>query len=204
MVHPELRILITLGALSYASYLDLKHRSINDVSWKFPLVAGAAFAIVDALSYRQILLEFAISIVITGAVLIPLERLRKIGGGDVKIMLGLASVLPTNPYVRLSAFPIFSLSVFANAIFITAFASVYFLALNLFRRELALERLGEVRFLLLGYKKKASTVTEHERIMKRIGDYAWVTPALPFTVPLTLGFVLALAWGDIPSYLVLR
>lgn len=204
MVPPELRVLVAIAVLLYASASDVKSRRINDSGWKALMVSGVAFAAIDAISNKMTLVIFAISILVTAAILLPLHRLKRIGGGDVMMLLGLAAVLPKNPYASLSVFPVFTLSAFANAIFLTAALPIYFLALNLYRRDLTVERPSEVRFLFLGYKKKASEVTEHERVMKKVGDYAWVTPALPFLVALTLGAILSLVWGDIPSYIVLK
>ncbi len=203
MVLTEPRVIITLVALLYASVLDLRHRKINDLTWKILVIGGVGFVALKMVSYRGVLVDFAISILVMSVVLIPMERLNKIGGGDVKIILGLAAMIPHNPYFRISVFPVFSLGVFSNAIFLTAALPIYFLALNLYRKDFTVESPSEARFLFLGYKKKASAVTEHDRIMKEVGDAAWVTPAVPFMVPLTLGFLLSIAWGDIPSYIVL-
>ncbi len=203
MVLTELRVLITFGTLLYASVLDLRHRKINDLTWKILVIGGIGFVTLEMLSDRGVLVDFVISILVMSAMLIPMERLNRIGGGDVKILLGLAAMIPQNPYIRISVFPVFSLGVFSNAIFLTAALPIYFLALNLYRKDFTVERPSEARFLFLGFKKKASTVTEHDRIMKEVGDDAWVTPAVPFMVPLTLGFLLSIAWGDIPSYIVL-
>ncbi|MEE9594569.1 MAG: prepilin peptidase [Candidatus Hydrothermarchaeales archaeon] len=203
MVLTELRVLITFGTLLYASVLDLRHRKINDLTWKILVIGGIGFVTLEMLSDRGVLVDFVISILVMSAMLIPMERLNRIGGGDVKILLGLAAMIPQNPYIRISVFPVFSLGVFSNAIFLTAALPIYFLALNLYRKDFTVERPSEARFLFLGFKKKASTVTEHDRIMKEVGDDAWVTPAVPFMVPLTLGFLLSIIWGDIPSYIVL-
>ncbi|MFQ5816047.1 MAG: prepilin peptidase [Candidatus Hydrothermarchaeaceae archaeon] len=203
MVQPELHVLIAFGVLLYASAQDLKYMEIDDLAWKSLVVAGLVFVALDTISNTGALLDFAISILVMSAILIPLERLNKIGGGDVKILLGLAIILPRNPYTRISVFPVFTLGVFTNAIFLTSAITIYFLARNLYHKDFNVESLSEVRFLFLGYKKKVSTVTEHDRVMKKMGGEAWVTPAVPFMVPLTLGFLLSIAWGDIPSYLIL-
>jgi prepilin signal peptidase PulO-like enzyme (type II secretory pathway) len=72
----------------------------------------------------------------------------------------------------------------------------------------------------LGYKKKGDNVGRHEAIIAKNGEYCffisgrkaelgvkaegevWVSPAIPFIIPITLGFLISLIFGDILSYLL--
>jgi len=205
MALSEIRVIIAAGILIYASVQDIKYREINDLAWKTLLFFGIIFAMIDAASNTGALLLLSISILVMAIILIPLERLKKIGGGDVRILMGLSILIPQNPYPTVSVFPVFSLSAFTNAIFLTTLLPIYFIILNIYRGDIHPKNIREIRFLLLGYKKNIKSITDTDRIMKKTGgDEAWITPAIPFIVPLTFGFLLSVLWGDIPSYLVIN
>jgi preflagellin peptidase FlaK len=73
-------------------------------------------------------------------------------------------------------------------------------------------RRGELVKMFLGYRVRAEEVGRHEAIMgDRVfmdvrktrlgekgspGERVWVTPAVPFVIPLTLGFLIAALYGD--------
>ncbi|MEK6977438.1 MAG: A24 family peptidase C-terminal domain-containing protein, partial [Candidatus Hydrothermarchaeota archaeon] len=133
---------------------------------------------------------------------------------------GLAAVFPRPPAGVYTLFPTLALSAFTNAVFLTSLLPILFLLKNL------KEGLGpsEIPKALLGYRRRATDMRPYEVVLEdggrlkafydvrgaRLGERpdtggtVWVTPAIPFLVPLTLGFFIALLWGDVISYIILR
>ena len=146
------------------------------------------------------------------------------GGGDGKILIGIASMFPYFPYETFSIFPLFVLSVFSNAIVVSLIIPLIFFFYNL-RRGVKPTNLKEFCMLFLGYKKKIKYMREFEVIMDKIfirakdidmyldskgkekvtgDDEVWVTPALPFVIPITIGFLISLKYGDLISFIVVK
>jgi hypothetical protein len=99
-----------------------------------------------------------------------------------------------------------------NAVLICAFLPVIFFVHNL-------KEIGNVRsrkdflILFLGYKKNGAKIKKFEAIIKKDGEYrlflnarkvklgeksegeVWVSPAIPFLIPLTLGFMISFHIG---------
>ncbi|MEE8167754.1 MAG: prepilin peptidase [Candidatus Hydrothermarchaeales archaeon] len=196
-----IRIVVTLFILLYASILDWRHREIDNKSWAALLLLGFIFFVYDSVFGFGAPARFIVSIIAIAVIVFPLHYLRMMGGGDAKVLVGIASVFPFYPRVTLTLFPFFAFSVLVNGIFIAASASIFFLFNNM--RHIREIDQGELKFIFQGYKRKLSEIKEYEVPLKIMGDEAWVSPALPFMIPLTVGFVLSIYWGDIPSYLLL-
>jgi preflagellin peptidase FlaK len=146
------------------------------------------------------------------------------GGADAKALMALAILVPIEPSI--SKIPIwagsvmpFSWSIFSNSIILFLFIPVSLLFFNIARRNI------QFPYALLGYKmdiKKArekfvwplekivegkrkfvympkdfdvdDELTEFEK--NGIKDI-WVTPKIPFMIPLLAGFICAFIFGDI-------
>lgn len=210
-------VALALAILIYASIQDLKYREIDDKSFLALFLLGAALM---AYSPSRYLVEkFLTSMLVLAAFTLILYKAKLIGGGDAKILLGLSAVFPMYPADTLSVFPFFTLSIFANAVFLTAAAPVFFLLYNLKKGNTARSR-REIPMMFLGYRRKASMVRDFEAPVdtirnlispgKKLGRKSssrkevWVTPALPFVVSITAAFLISLLWGDVPSYLLVR
>ena len=163
---------------------------------------------------------FVISVFTTALLMGSLHRLGLLGSGDAKVLVGLAAVLPRPPPGAYTLFPTLALSAFTNAVFLTSLLPVLFLLKNL-KEGLGP---GELPRALLGYRRRVADMRPYEVVLEeggrlktfydvrgaRLGERpntegtVWVTPAIPFLVPLTLGFLIALLWGDVISYIILR
>ncbi len=196
------RLLVGLAVLAYASKQDWERREIKSKAWISLVVVGLAFLVSDLRMGSHAAWQFAFSLAMTFAITYPLHRWGKMGGGDVKILLGMASLFPSYPWTTISVFPFPAIGALFNGVFLGASVSVFFFIYNL-KYLRSIESVGELRLLFLGYRRKLSSMKHYEVPMKVAGDIAWVTPALPFVIPLTAGLALSLIWGDLPSYIVL-
>jgi preflagellin peptidase FlaK len=213
-----LRVVLGGGILIYASYLDWKYRKIDDKSWLSLVVVGVIFLGYEVVEDITSGLNFLMSVGTTAFLTALLYFPGMLSGGDVKVLIGISALIPT-PF-HLTLFPFFSLSVFANAVLLSCILPFLFFVYNI-------RHLGGVRTakdflaLFLGYKRKGSEVKDYEAIIGKGGEYkllistkkvelgekaegeVWVSPAIPFVVPITIGFFLSVLFGDILSFLMM-
>lgn len=209
--------------LLYASILDWRYREIDDKAWLSMLLLGLLFLIYDFFKLRDasLIVLFSISVGIAVPIAALLSYLKVMGGGDAKILVGIAALIPTLNYSTVTVFPFFMLGVFfGNAVPIGALLPLVFFTINLKH----LPEVGSLKgflALFLGYEKEASRVGKFEALLGRNGNYTllvkkdelgkkiegggkvWVTPAIPFVILITIGFVISVVYGDLLSYILL-
>ncbi|NOZ82474.1 MAG: hypothetical protein GXN98_01455, partial [Euryarchaeota archaeon] len=118
-------------------------------------------------------------------------------------------------------FPVFALSVFVNAVAMTLLLPLLFFLINL-RHLPRVRSLSELYALFLGYRRKASEIRHYEAVYgngksfrfllttdaelgKASGEgEVWVSPAVPFVIPITAGVLLSAVYGDIVSMVILH
>lgn len=203
----EVKVILALAILIYASILDWRNREIDDKSWMSLVVLGFFFLLLNPGDIRAFAVSVAVTIALVALTYIP----GFLGGGDGKILLGLAALFPYSPVYGT---PFFAPGVFFNAALISLPLPLFF-----FLRNLRAEGLRRDDFIkmFLGYRVKADEVKEHEAVMEGSvlmdvrktklgekgdsGEMVWVTPAVPFVIPLTLAFVVAALYGDLFNYI---
>lgn len=212
-----MKIILGFLILLYASFLDLKYREIDDKSWMSLVFLGFGFWVWD---YTQvgsaIILPFVFSAGFTLAVVTALYYAGIMGSGDCKILFGISALVPQP--VHFSIFPIFSLAVFTNAMILSLAIPFVFFIYNL-RRLRDVRSIREFLVLFLGYKRKGNEMRSFEVAMeteegikmflnvkdlelgKRLSTSreVWVSPAIPFVVIITAGFLIAALFGDFIS-----
>ncbi len=213
----EPKTLLTVLILLYASLQDWRRRELGEGPWLGLVLMGLLYQIANPARGEAV--AFAISVLTTALLMGVLHRLGLLGGGDAKVLVGLAAVLPRPPPGVHTLFPTLALSAFTNAVFLTALLPILFLLKNL------KEGLGPggLPRALLGYRRRTAELRSYEVVLEeggrlmalydvrgaRLGErpdtegMVWVTPAIPFLIPLTLGFLIALLWGDVISYIIL-
>jgi preflagellin peptidase FlaK len=205
------KVILTLLILVYASRLDWKFREIDDKSWVSLLAIGGFFLIIDPSQLRAFAVSITIAAILVAVTYVP----GMVGGGDAKILLGIAAVFPLSPIYHT---PFFVLGVFFNAVLLAVPLPFYYFSRNLMR-EKGIRR-GEFIKMFVGYKVRADEVKEYEAVMRdglilnvkkarlgrreNTGKEVWVTPAIPFLIPLTLGFLIAALVGDVFNLVLLR
>lgn len=219
----KVKLFLSFLLLIYASIQDWKYREIDN---KIPLSMvslGIVFLIYDFIDIESlyVIKMFSISIGISFLLVTGLYYAGLMGGGDGKILIGIAALIPVLPYPTYSLFPIFSLSVLTNAIFISALLPLAFFLYNI-RYLKEVSSLRSFLVLFLGYKKMAKDIANYEVVIGNGNKYSlfihakkaklgepikgskkvWVTPALPFAIFITAGFMVSAVYGDLISYII--
>ncbi len=208
-----LRAITSLLILSIASYMDVKHREIDRRIWLLMTALGGLFLLLDITSIGNIRLFALFLFILSLAVLfsVSLHYLGLIGGGDAKMLIGLGAMYP---YLPSGSFllPAFFLSVFTNAVVIALVIPLLFFLMNLkLLREV--KSIKEFIRLFVGYKKSSKDVGSFEAVLEEnqlfvntktveLGKISsegevWVTPAFPFVVFITAGFLISILYGDL-------
>lgn len=204
--------------LAYASFLDLKYRAVDNKSWMALVLVGLVFLAWDYTHVgSSVILPFAFSIGFTLALVAILYYVGIMGSGDCKILFGISALSPAP--VHFSIFPIFSLGVFTNAIVLSLAIPLLFFIYNL-RHLMEVKSIRGFLVLFLGYKRIGSEIapfeapletedgikiflnTKNLELGKKLSTdrEVWVSPAIPFVVVITAGFLISVLLGDFISY----
>lgn len=125
-----IRVSIAFTALAYASIQDLRSREVDDRVWMLSIPPSACLTVVwVALQPVQRLLPTAVSVAVSTAVAVFLNRAGLLGGADGKAILLMAASVPLRPQPAavMPSTPFPSMSALLNGLTIAA----CFLLLNL-------------------------------------------------------------------------
>ena len=219
-----IRLITGTILLAYASYTDVKTRRASDLLWVIMGIVGIILLIVQYLDGGFLNLWYLVFIPIMIALMYMFFQLGLLfGGADTKALMALAILVPIQPLIGM--FPLWpsflpgSWSIFANAIVLFLFIPISLLIFNIAKRNLRFPH------CLLGYvisveKAKQTFVWPMEKIkngkrklvympknfdvdeelaeFEKLGiTEIWVTPKIPFMIPLLAGFLAAFVLGDI-------
>ena len=218
------RLFVGCLILLYASYTDIKTRKASDILWIIIGIIGGFLLIID-ISFIGI--ENVISLLLIPVMIIVIYLLFQFlpffGGADVKALMSLAILVPFEP--RFFMFPIwgsimpFTWIILSNSVFIYLVIPISLFFYNLYKRNL------DVPYCFLGYKidlykakerfvwplekiedgkikiSYLSMNKDNDDIYKKFEEEGisniWVTPKIPFMIPLLIGFILSFFVGDI-------
>ena len=219
-----IRLVVGIIILSYASYTDIKTRQASNMLW---LIMGSIGGILLIAQFFTINFEdtrFLIFIPIMIGVFYVLFQLRLIfGGADAKALMALSILAPLQPSINgfpiYGALPFFMWSIFSNSVLLFLLIPLSLLVFNIFKRNL------EFPYCFLGYKMSVRKARETfvwplEKIKdgkrkfmympkdfdvdKELEEFEkmdikriWVTPKIPFMIPLLAGFIISFILGDI-------
>ena len=225
------RLVVGTTILSYASYTDIKTRRASNMLWVIMGSVGAILLVIQYLTLPAAFdkIFYLIFIPIMIALMYIFFQLRLIfGGADAKAMMALAILVPLEPSIfefpLLSSFMPFSWVILSNSVLLFLLTPVSLLLLNMARRNI------EFPYCLLGYKLSVEKAKERfvwplEKIVdgKRKFSYMpkefdveddletfekngimeiWVTPKIPFMIPLLAGFLCSFILGDLLFHLM--
>ena len=217
-----IRLIVGMTILLYASYTDFKHREAENFLWI--IMGGFGVLFMAFAGYDLGLVAISILLTIPMAIVLVFAGM---GGADAKALMAIAVLTPLIPHMNIGIeFPLwtapvelpFSIIVLINALLLFLGIPLMFLLLNAARGDF------EFPTALLGYKMRAcdigtSFVWPMEKIVeeKRIttilpqknvdpaifGDEViWVTPKVPFLIPLTAGYAISFIFGDILFWII--
>ena len=226
------RLLVGIIILFYASYTDIKTRRASNMLWVIMGSIGAILLVVQWFTIGFENPYYLLFIPIMIGLMFAMFQLRLIfGGADAKALMALAILVPLKPEIlqfplfegSAIAMP-GSWIVFSNAIILFLFIPLSLLFFNLLKRHI------EFPYCVLGYKMsiekaKQTFVWPLEKIKdgKRKFSYMpkgfdiddelstfekqgikeiWVTPKVPFMIPLLAGFIATFVLGDILSHIL--
>ena len=154
-----IQVIITIIFCLIASYYDIKKGIIHDKISLFLIIFGLSSNFILSLvtnNFKHILAS-VISLYLTYIVCYLLWKLKIWGGGDVKLISGIASIIPfftgipnLNIFPELSVYP-FSFSVVVNAI-LTCFPFLVAMIFYLNIKNTVFDKSGDLFLNLLNYK----------------------------------------------------
>jgi len=223
------RLFVGTTILLYASYTDIKIRKASDMLWVIMGSVGAILLFVQYLTIEFDNIFYLIFIPIMIVLMYIFFQLRLIfGGADAKAMMALAILVPLEPSIFefpiLTSFMPFSWVILSNSVLL-----FLLIPMSLFIYNIGLRNI-KFPYCLLGYKLSLEKAKERfvwplEKIVdgKRKFSYIpmefdveddletfekngvmeiWVTPKIPFMIPLLIGFLCSFILGDILFYLM--
>ncbi len=226
-----IRLAVGIIILSYASYTDIKTRRASNMLWVIMGSVGAILLVTQYFTAEfenVIYLAFVPIWIVFMYVLFQLRLM--FGGADAKALMTLAILVPLKPVIL--DFPLweskiampFPWIIFSNSVILFLLIPLSLLIFNIAKRNV------EFPFCVLGYKMsiekaKQTFVWPLEKIkdgkrklsfmpkdldideelkifeMKGIKEI-WVTPKIPFMLPLLAGFLASFFLGDILSHIM--
>ena len=225
------RLVVGTTILSYASYTDIKTRRASNMLWVIMGSVGAILLVIQYLTVPAAFdnIFYIIFIPIMIILMYIFFQLRLIfGGADAKAIMALAILVPLEPSIfefpLFSSFMPFSWVILSNSVLLFLLIPVSLLIFNIARRNI------EFPYCLLGYKLSVEKAKERfvwplEKIVdgKRKFSYMpkefdveddletfekngimeiWVTPKIPFMIPLLAGFLCSFIFGDLLFHLI--
>ena len=226
-----IRLITGIILLAYASYTDIKTRRAANSLWVIMVVVGVILLIVQYLDGGFPNVWYLVFIPIMIALMYLFFQMRLLfGGADAKALMALAILVPIQPTMFGEQLPIWksfmpgSWIIFANAIILFLFIPISLLMYNIGRRNLQfphcflgyvisvekakqkfvwpLEKIKDGKRKLM-YMPKNFDINEELSEFEKLGiTEIWVTPKIPFMIPLLVGFIVSFVLGDILLQLV--
>ena len=227
-----IRLLAGISILFFASYTDIKTRRASNMLWVIMGIIGAILLAVQYVTVGFENPYYLLFIPIMIGLMFALFQLRLIfGGADAKALMALAILVPIKPEILqfpLFEGAVISMPgswiIFSNSILLFLLIPVSLLIVNLLKRNI------EFPYCVLGYKmsvekakhtfvwplekikdgeRKFSYMPKEFDIEKELLAFEkhniteiWVTPKVPFMIPLLAGFIATFVLGDILSHIL--
>ena len=220
------RLLTGAIILFYASYTDIKTRRASNMLWVIMGAIGAILLLIQYLTvgFGDNIMYLIFIPVMIGLMYVFFQLRLIFGGADAKALMAIAILVPLEPAIL--EFPLmkgspmpFSWTIFANSVVLFLLIPISLLILNIIKRNV------EFPYCILGYKMSIEKALQKfvwplEKIKDGKRKFAympsefdaeeeilelqkfglkeiWVTPKIPFMIPLLAGFICSFIFGDI-------
>ena len=185
---------------TYASYSDLKTRTVDNNVWIIMICCGIALLPFKIGLYSLVSIAFMVSfaflVYYLGIILCKAHVLRRgiYGGADAKAIIALSILMPVWPS---ESFPIFfSLSVVLNGLLISLMVPLGTFIYNIFKKEISFPQ------CFLAVPIKGNPNEEKWWIYAKKNGKTYVTPKIPFILFLLMGYIVSLVYGDLITLLL--
>lgn len=227
-----IRLILGVIILGYASYTDIKTRRAANYLWLIMGVGGAILIIIQFVFIGFENIYYLVFIPLMIGFIYLLFQLRLVfGGADAKALMAIAVLVPLQPTIyQLPIWQLSTLTfpgswiIFSNSVILFLFIPLSLFIYNLLHREIKFPH------AFLGYQMavaeaKTKFVWPLEKIQKgkRVFSYrpttfdteeeftlfekhgikkVWITPKIPFMIPLLAGYIATFILGDILSQII--
>ena len=219
-----LKVIIALAFLIYSSILDLKDRRVPNRVWIWMLATLLPFTVYEVTFRVDEILFAVIGTLLVIALSIFFYAIKAYGGADAKALIVIALTFPFYPEISpflIAKGTVLALSTLANSLIFTPFIILFLFVRNVLYEGFKAFKEHPLGFLI-GYKVKISDIRHHKLLqvirngeivnlytgidvegwivdeLKKAGlEKVWVTPKLPFLVFITIGFLIAVTFGDL-------
>ncbi len=226
------KIFITFIIFIKASIHDLREREIPDKFWIAMVISGLILDAIQYFIEPYDLMLAVIQFILIFALANFMFYVAGFGGADAKALIALSVMFPVYPDIGTlplinKGVGIFAFSVLSNSVIIAPFLALCFFIRNVRERDgRLLYRFIGVKvdadriprfYNLLEYVDEDGKLVRvvrgiepNEAMLRRLKeakekgiiDKVWVTPALPFLVFMTAGFVVSVVFGDVLVWLI--
>jgi len=222
------RLIIGLIILGYASYTDIKTRKASNKLWIIMIIFGCFFIIIQYYIIGYDNLFYLLFIPIMIGFMFVLFQLRIIfGGADAKAIMAISVLTPLEPSIM--SLPIinsilpFSWVIFSNSLILFLLLPLGLFIYNLLKKNIRFPycflgyilsiKTAKKKFVwplekIINGKRKFSYIPkdlnakdEWDKFLDYGINEIWVTPKIPFMIPLMAGFISSFILGDILLFL---
>lgn len=221
-----IRLVTGFFILFYASYTDIKTRRASNYLWVVMGLIGGLLILIqyatDSFGPDEVFYLVFIPIMIV-LVYVMFQFRLIFGGADAKALMALAILVPIEPdifgYPLIgSAIPAFSWVVFFNSLLVFMFIPIGLCIFNIIKRDFKfphvflgykmdletarqkfvwpLEVFVEGKLKMVYMPKEFDMEEELNEFENKNISRVWVTPKIPFMIPLLIGFICAFIFGD--------
>jgi preflagellin peptidase FlaK len=226
-----IRLITGAILLTYASYTDVKTRRAANRLWIIMAIIGAVLLLIQYLDGGFPNIWYLVFIPIMIALMYLFFQIRLLfGGADAKALMALAILVPIQPTMLGEQLPLWksfmpgSWIIFANATILFLLIPLSLLVYNIGKRNVKfphsllgyvitvekakqkfvwpLEKIKDGKRRLMYMPKNFDIDEELAEFEKQGITEIWVTPKIPFMIPLLIGFLVSFFLGDLLLQLV--